>query len=326
MRWSFLLALWCVPAGCNPAAGRPYVHMEGGTQMLVIAHRGASGYAPEHTLASYDLALELGADYLEQDLQMTSDGVLVVLHDDTLDRTTQGTCRGRVIERTLAEVKQCNVGAWFNATYPSLARPAYADQRIPTLEEVLERYRDRASFYIETKRPDAAPGMEEALLELLDRYGLREPAATEWRVVIQSFSDRSLLRIHEMDPSLPLVQLIRTRWTTPRSIQARLPEIAAYAVGIGPSWRRVDARLVETARALCLEVHPYTVNDSRRMRQLARLGVTGIFTDVPDRMLEQRPYDEPRRHDAVRAAAARYHACRESRDRERVRTRSTTSP
>lgn len=284
--------------------------------MLVIGHRGASGYAPEHTFASYDLALELGADYLEQDLQMTSDGVLVVLHDDTLDRTSQGVCSGAVIERTLAEIRTCNVGAWFNAANPSLARPEYTDQRIPTLEEVLVRYGDRSSFYIETKNPGAAPGMEEALLDLLERYDLRGPAAAEWRVVIQSFSEHSLRLIHELDPALPLVQLMRSRGTTARTIQARLPEVATYAVGIGPSWQHVDGPLVAAARGLCLEVHPYTVNEPALMKRLARLGVTGMFTDVPDVLIAQRPVIEQRGVAAVRSAAERCHACRDAHDRK----------
>jgi glycerophosphoryl diester phosphodiesterase len=278
--------------------------------MIVIGHRGASGYAPEHTLASYDLALRLGADYLEQDLQMTKDGVLVVLHDDTLDRTTGGSCSGRVIDRTLEEVQRCDAGSWFNSAHPEHARPEYVGLRIPTLEEVLARYVEGASFYIETKNPEDAPGMEEALIALLDQFGLREPARAEWRVLIQSFSESSLRKIHAMDPTLPLIQLVRARWATAETIRARLPEIREYAVGIGPSWRDADARLVEAARSHCLEVHPYTVNDPARMQQLTDMGVSGMFTDVPDVLLAQRPADEPRGRAALRAAAERNRACR----------------
>jgi glycerophosphoryl diester phosphodiesterase len=279
--------------------------------MLVIGHRGASGYAPEHTLASYDLAMALGAEYLEQDLQLTQDGVLVVLHDETLDRTTAGACRGRVIDRTLAELRACDVGSWFNAAYPSLARPEYAQQRIPTLDEVLARYADRASFYIETKNPEDAPGMEEALLALLDRYDLRGAAAAEWRVLIQSFSERSLRKLHALGASLPLIQLLETRSAPPSAVRQRLRVIAGYAVGIGPSWRDVDAALMEAARAQCLEVHPYTVNDEPQMTRLADLGVSGMFTDVPDRLLATRPAGELRGRPALRQAATRNRACRE---------------
>jgi glycerophosphoryl diester phosphodiesterase len=313
MREILVLALGlCAIPGCNPSAGRWEHHADDGTMMLVIGHRGAAGHAPEHTLASYDLALGMGVDYLEQDLQMTRDGILVVLHDETLDRTTGGTCRGRVIDRSLAELRDCDVGSWFNAAHPARAMPEYAGQVIPTLDEVLARYGERSSFYIETKNPDAAPGMEEALIELLDRHGLREPAASDWRVIIQSFSERSLRRIHELDSSLPLVQLIRGRWATSRTIRARLPSIAEYAVGIGPSWRDVDASLVDAARRLCIEVHPYTVNDPGAMERLAGIGVTGMFTDYPDVLLAQRPDDEPRGIPAVQAAAERHRRCREA--------------
>ena len=128
-----ILMLAVVPATAA-GANRPPV--------LNVGHRGASGLAPEHTIASYDLALKLGADYIEQDLQMTSDGVLVVLHDQTLDRTARGpaaNCQGPVAMKTLAQVKTCDVGSWFNEAHPELARKAYVRQRVPTLEEVLNR-------------------------------------------------------------------------------------------------------------------------------------------------------------------------------------------
>jgi glycerophosphoryl diester phosphodiesterase len=281
--------------------------------MLVIGHRGAAAHAPEHTFASWDLALEMGADFIEQDLQMTKDGVLVVLHDDTLDRTTAGRCAGRVIDHTLDQLRACDVGSWFDAAHPGRARESHVGATIPTLEEVFERYADRASFYIETKNPEETPGMEETLLSLLDRFDLRAPAAAEWRVLIQSFSERSLRLIHEMDPDLPLIQLLHARRETPRTIEGRLHRIAEYAVGIGPSWRDVDAQLARAAAEYCLELHPYTVNDVPLMQRMTELGVTGMFTDAPDILLGLRPDDEPRGRDAIRAAAERQRACRTAR-------------
>src|ERR687886_403191 len=167
-----------------------------------IGHRGASGLAPEHTIPSYDLALKLGADYIEQDLQMTKDGVLVAMHDETLDRTARGpknNCTGPVIEKTLAQIKTCDVGSWFNEAYPQYARPEYVGLKIPTLEELFKRYGTSVNYYIETKNPKASPGMEEELLRLMDEYGLTQPAAENWRVLIQSFSSDSLKKIHELD-------------------------------------------------------------------------------------------------------------------------------
>jgi glycerophosphoryl diester phosphodiesterase len=308
------VAIVALVAACHPGAGQRPDRDRESEAMLVIAHRGASGYAPEHTLAAWDLAQRLGADYLEQDLQMTRDGELVVLHDDTLDRTTGGRCRGRVIDHTLEQIRSCDAGSWFNEAHPDRARPEYVGAGIPTLDEVFTRYGADGLFYIETKNPEEAPGMEEALLALLDRHDLRRAAAEKWRVLIQSFSERSLRKIHELDPTLPLIQLVRGRWATAATVRARLSAIAEYAVGVGPSWRDVDAAVVKRARELCLEVHPYTVNEVARMRTLTELGVTGMFTDMPDVLLSLRPDGEQRGREAGAAAAARRRRCLEGTD------------
>ena len=258
--------------------------------VLNIGHRGASGYAPEHTIPAYDLALEMGADYIEQDLQLTRDGVLVALHDETLNRTARptaesapGDCTGLVREKTLAQIKTCDVGSWFNQAYPQYAQPEYVGLRVPTLEEVFQEYRKSTNYYIETKSPESAPGMEEELLRLMDEYRLTEPAAGKWQVLIQSFSPASLQKINALEPSLPLIQLFSGAETSP-SIQARLDATASYAVGIGPSKSDVDKSLVDAAHARCLDVHPYTVNETPEMKALIALGVDGMFTNFPDRL------------------------------------------
>jgi glycerophosphoryl diester phosphodiesterase len=247
--------------------------------VLNIGHRGASAYAPEHTFAAYDLALDQGADYIEIDLQMTADGVLVALHDKTLNRTADAPegvpeqyCRGLVSKKTLEQIKMCDAGSWFS--------PEYAGEQIPTLEEIFQRYGTSVNYYIETKNPDAAPGMEEELVRLLGEYGLIERAAENWQVLIQSFSAESLMKIHELEPSLPLIQLY---WAgTSKSIQRDLDAVSEYAVGIGPYKQDVDAALVEAAHEHCLAVHPYTVNTVEEMEALIALGVDGMFTNNPD--------------------------------------------
>ena len=282
----FVIAAFVLAACAGTAASRAGIGHDGA--VLVVGHRGASGRAPEHTLAAYDLAVAQGADYLEQDLQLTRDGVLVVLHDPTLDRTARGpgaNCTGRVIEKTLAQLRTCDVGSWFNAAFPELARAEYVGLRIPTLDEVLARYRHQASYYIETKNPEDAPGMEERLLAILDAHALRGPAAAaRRRVLVQSFSEPSLRRLHALDPSLPLVQLVGGPANTSPAIRARLAAVAAYAVGIGPGKGAVDAALVRAAHARCLDVHPYTVDDAAEMRALVALGVDGMFTNFPARL------------------------------------------
>lgn len=255
---------------------------------VVVAHRGASAYAPEHTFAAWDLAVEQGADYLEQDLQMTADGELVVLHDDTLDRTARGpadSCTGPVADKTLAQLRECEVGSWFNEAHPELADPAFADERIPTIDEVFERYGDDVRYYIEIKAPDASPGMEQALLDALDEAGLGEPGDGTPQVIIQSFSAESLRRLHELRPDLPLVQLLPVSGTP--IDPATLDGIAEYAVAIGPAFANVDEALVDAAHERCLQLHPYTVDDPGTMTTLLDLGVDGMFTNAPDVLRDQ---------------------------------------
>lgn len=212
-------------------------------------------------------------DYIEQDLQMTSDGVLIVMHDPTLDRTTSGT--GQVIAHTLAQVRQLDAGTWFDAKF--------AGERVPTLREVFERYGTRARYYIETKNPAEAPGMEEKLLALITEFGFRDAAVEKWQVLIQSFSQPSLLKIKSMDGRLPLIQLIEKEHSS-AIIRERLPDIATYAVGIGPARTSIDRPLVDAAHDHGLVLHPYTANDEPEMQRLIALGVDGMFTDFPDRL------------------------------------------
>jgi glycerophosphoryl diester phosphodiesterase len=275
--------------------------------VLNIGHRGASGYAPEHTIPAYDLALQQGADYIEIDLQLTSDGVLVALHDKTLNRTADAPegvperyCRGPVSKKTLEQIKMCDVGSWFSLEYAGL--------QIPTLEELLQRYGTSVNYYIETKNPDAAPGMEEELLRLMEEYGLIEPAAEDWQVLIQSFSAESLMKIHELESSLPLIQLY---WAgSSKAIQSDLEAASAYAVGIGPYKKDVDANLVAAAHELCLAVHPYTVNEKAEMEALISLGVDGMFTNFPDRLEQVLGENAVDGTAAAQQAAEAYAACR----------------
>jgi glycerophosphoryl diester phosphodiesterase len=256
--------------------------------LTVIAHRGASGYAPEHTFAAWDLALEMGSTHIEQDLQMTADGVLVVLHDGTLDRTANGTsglCSGPVGERTSEELDTCEVGSWFNVERPQHREAAYAAEGIPELADVFRRYGHDVRYYIETKQPEASPGMDEALVRLLRRYDLIPERPSASLVLIQSFSPTSLRRIHELEPTLPLVQLYGGREWTSERIRSTLDEVATYAVGIGPYWRDTDLGLVQAVHERCMVIHPYTVNEAADLEQMLGLDVDGMFTDLPDRLI-----------------------------------------
>jgi glycerophosphoryl diester phosphodiesterase len=256
---------------------------------VVIAHRGASGHAPEHTWPAYELAVGMGADFLEPDLQMTGDGHLIAFHDPTLDRTARGPgglCRGPVSERTLEEIRRCDVGSWFNERYPARARPEYDGLRVVTLDELFARWGAEVRWYPETKNPEEAPGMEEALLELLDRHDLRRAAQERHQVLIQSFGRESLLHIRSLDASLPLVQLLSAEALRSGNAEGMLQEIAGYARGVGPHRSLVDPRFMAAAREAGLLVHPWTVDEPEEMNRLLALGVDGIFTNFPDRLLE----------------------------------------
>jgi glycerophosphoryl diester phosphodiesterase len=274
LRSLILLAL-TLAVGCASASPVP----------RVIAHRGASGLAPEHTLAAYDLAVELGADSIEQDLHLTRDGVLVVVHDETLDRTARGpagSCSGLVREKTLAELERCDFGAWFDEGEPE-AGGRFAGQRIVTLEALFRRYGTGVHYTIETKHPEYVPGMEKALLAQLDAHGLLAGEGAASRVTVQSFSPESLRLVRAQRPELPLLQLLHGDLGAP--LDEVFAAVARYADGIGPHRSQVDAALMAAARRHGLLVHPYTVNERSEMVRLLDLGVDGMFTDRPDRLV-----------------------------------------
>ncbi|CAN5462675.1 hypothetical protein BH10ACT3_BH10ACT3_22500 [soil metagenome] len=250
---------------------------------LVIAHRGASADAPEHTFAAYDLALAQGADYIEQDLQLTADGVLVVLHDPVLDRVARGpaaSCSGLVADQTLAQLEQCDVGSWFNEAHPERADPAYVGLRIPTMAQVLDRYGADVRYYIELKAATAGSGMEAPLLDQLGAAGLLDPVDADRRVIVQSFGPDVLRTVHDLQPDLPLVLLLPA--TGAPIDPSTLDGVDEYAIGVGPPIAWVDGTLVHAAHERCLEVHPYTVDDSTEMTRLLDAGVDGLFTNAPD--------------------------------------------
>lgn len=275
---------------------------------FVIAHRGASAYAPENTLAAYRLAVEQGADFVEQDLQITRDGVLVCLHDRTLERTTDvatvfadrartESAAGRTVRQWLVhdfnldELRRLDAGSWFDSKFRG--------ERIPTWDEAIQTLRGRAGLYPELKDPEhyAALGysMEELVWETLCRHRLQEPGADpKTPVVIQSFSDRALRNLRKLGCRLPLTLLIgrsnAERWLS----QSGMREIRSFAEAIGPEKTLLLERrdVVARAHALGLTVVPYTFRStatgkfpdvrSEMAYFLFNLRVDGLFTDNPD--------------------------------------------
>lgn len=248
-------------------------------KLINVAHRGASGHAPEHTMVAYELGREMKADYIEVDLQMTKDGVLIAMHDTTVNRTTNGT--GAVSNMTLAEIKQLDAGSWFNSRYPEKAKEDYIGLQVPTLEEIFEEYGRSARYYIETKSPVLYPGMEEELLRLIDEYNLTGVNARSSKVIIQSFYPDSLKHIHEMNDQIPLVQLLNQPKLGADAL-GELENIKEYAIGVGPSFARINEDYVQQVRAEGLQIHPYTINTREQMELALTWGVNGLFTNFPD--------------------------------------------
>lgn len=252
-------------------------------KIVNVAHRGASGHAPEHTMPAYELGQQMKGDYIEIDLQMTKDGELIALHDETLDRTTNGT--GNVKDYTLAEIKQLDAGSWFNEKYPQYAKPEYAGLQVPTLQEVIETFGTGARYYIETKSPEVYPGMEEKLVEILKEYKLTGQNVPSSKVIVQSFSADSLKMVHEIDPTIPLVQLLW--YDQPATLtDEELEEYKSYSIGLGMNHNKIDEAYVQKVRESGLLIHPYTVNEKTDMEKLLDWGVTGMFTNFPDRLEE----------------------------------------
>lgn len=287
---SLSLSIVLVLAACGmavvaPAGPAPVVPLSPLLEAtpIVIAHRGASASAPEHTFASYDLAVAEGTDYIEQDVQRTKDGVLVVIHDATLDRIARGPtedCTGKVADKTMAQLKRCDAGSWFNAANPAMAKAEFVGLRILSVAELIARYGKTSRLYIETKDPESYPGMEADLVALLKGNGITAGSRGSPGVFIQSFSKESLQRVHALDPSLPLILLLG-----PMSQQDLLTQVksaASYATGIGPLTDSVTAAVVQAAHAACLLVHPYTVDDAGEMEGFLAMGVDGMFTDKPE--------------------------------------------
>lgn len=232
---------------------------------LNIAHRGASYDAPENTLAAFDLALRLGADGIELDVRLSADGVPVVIHDATLDRTTDG--HGPVSAWRWTELHGLDAGSWFDSQY--------ARQRIPSLEDVFAAFGERLLYVIELKTNSLRDhGLEQAVIAIVQRHGLAD------QVILASFNPFSLKRARRLLPQIAVGLLISPdqplylHWT-------RLGAVMRYASRF-PHHTFVDGSYMAWARRYGYRVHAWTVDDPDEMMRLAALGVDAILTNRPD--------------------------------------------
>ncbi len=300
--------------GCAPEpVGEPMSGAAGAPRRAVIAHRGASYDAPEETTPAYLLARDLGADYLELDLQRTADGVLLAFHDDDLSRTTdvRSVFPGREMDPlssfTWDELRQLDVGSWFNADpeRSERARTSYEGLRILSLEEVIdiaEGGDNRPGLYIETKLAGRYPGIEKELADLLQRRGWYSPgqeAVGGTSVILQTFERDSLELLRRHLPEIPALFLL---WIGEGYMPDGSPETYAEwvdlaagrgATGIGPNHENLlEPWAPEMIHDRAMFIHTYTVDDPATFDALSDR-VDGFFTNRPDLLLEHygRPPD-----------------------------------
>ncbi|MFI9252369.1 glycerophosphodiester phosphodiesterase [Streptomyces sp. NPDC053069] len=245
----------------------------------VIAHRGASAYAPENTLASIDKAAKLGFSWVENDVQRTKDGELVVIHDDSLQRTTNveqafpGRAPWKVKDFTAAEIARLDAGSWYS--------PAYAGTRVPTLKQYMCRVEhNHEKLLLEIKNPELYPGIEQQTLKLLGNEGWLDHKHLG-RLIVQSFSADSIRTVHQLKPAITTAYL-----GSPTVAQLR--QYAPYADLINPSYESLSPAYVSAVHAVDgphdkpLRVFAWTVNDAATARRVAGYGVDGIISNKPD--------------------------------------------
>ncbi|GAB7107645.1 hydrolase [Streptomyces phaeofaciens JCM 4814] len=246
----------------------------------VIAHRGASAYAPENTLAAVDEAASRGVLWVENDVQRTSDGELVVIHDDSLRRTTDaeevfpGRAPWKVKDFSAAEIARLDAGGWFG--------PAYAGTRVPTLKQYVDRVEHHhQKLLLEIKNPGLYPGIEAQTLKVLSNEGWLDQRHLSGRLVVQSFSAGSLRTVHDLRPA------VRTGLLGAPPV-ADLPSYAGFADLVNPSHTSLSRSYVDAVHALTgphgrrLEVFAWTVDDAATARTVAGYGVDGIISNRPD--------------------------------------------
>jgi len=251
-------------------------------KIQVVGHRGASGYAPETTIASYRMAIQMGADYIETDMHRSRDGVLVAIHDADVSRTTNG--KGFVADYTLAELKALDAGSWFNKAFPEKARPEYIGLRIPALQEVMDVAQEsETGLLIEIKDPERyrqsalsrLPDLESTLLSLIHSSHIKN------RTHVLSFSADSLRKIKELDASVPTIFLVAKSNENP--VQATL-DIPADELGILHTL--ATPALVEEAHRSGILISVWTVDRPEDMKRMISMGVDRITSNYPDRLIQ----------------------------------------
>ncbi|MBC9712005.1 glycerophosphodiester phosphodiesterase [Streptomyces sp. TRM66268-LWL] len=269
-----------LPASAAPAHSPATATSAKSSEPVVVAHRGASAYAPENTLAAIDKARELGFTWVENDVQRTKDGKLVIMHDDSLARTTDveqvfpGRSPWKVADFTAAEIAKLDAGSWFGAKFKGA--------RVPTLEQYMNRVEhNRQKLVLEIKKPELYPGIERDTLRVLRKTGWLDRRHVKHKLVIQSFSANSVKAVRAQRPD------IKTGFLGTPAV-ADLPAYAKFADQINSNHGTISADYVSAIHALRgphgrpLEILTWTVDDAANARRAAGFGVNGIITNRPD--------------------------------------------
>jgi glycerophosphoryl diester phosphodiesterase len=234
---------------------------------LIIAHRGASDRAPEETMSAFKLAVQDKADYLEMDLRQTKDGKLVLMHDPSLNRTTNG--KGEVSEYSLMQIKKLDAGRWFSSEFKN--------QRVLSLEELINQYGSKTNYFIEARRVNNKLTMEKPILTLLNKKGLIKNK----KVIVESYSMMSLQKIHKLNKSVPLVQLTLFK-EKKEFTDKKIKEWKKYAVGVGVESSLVDKKLIKKLHQNNLKVYVFFFDPKKEKPEQKKVindGADGVFTN-----------------------------------------------
>lgn len=244
-------------------------------EVIIIAHRGASGYAPENTIEAFKIAQQLNADFIEFDIHMTKDQVLVANHDVTVERTTNGV--GKIQDLTVNELKKLDAGSWFNQTYPQLAKEEYVNGKILTVEEIFQQFGYIEKFVIEIKYPYLYPGIEEKLIKLLKKYNLLE----EGKVILLSANQECLKKLNKLAPELKLGLLFLYK-NKANITYEEMEDLKKFVSIIVPNYNSLTEEYIRNVKNAGFEIYTYTVNSRETYDKLIYWGIDGIITDYPD--------------------------------------------
>jgi glycerophosphoryl diester phosphodiesterase len=233
---------------------------------VILGHRGSKSDAPMNTLPAFALALEQGADGFELDVQLSADGVPVVIHDDTVDATTNGT--GVVTDMTLESLQMLDAGSWF--------APQFAETRIPTLAQVFEQFGQRAWINVELKTMASDPKpLASAVANCIVEYNMQE------RVLISSFHPLALQSFRRILPEIAIGYLLDPDYDT-RSLMQDISYEAFH-----PRYTMVDEAMMQNEKQANRLVNVWTINDPQEAQRLFELGVHTFITDYPAKLVQQ---------------------------------------